>query len=121
MSFKIVTDKSVSDNKYKVTISIPKDEISAVDSELLVQFGEPEVQVGGTVTGPTNVVTLPPLLRRIPSGFPHSESFDGDDYIDAEDLANTWAATTLAAITAAIDDLRTNSAAGFEGQSVVTH
>jgi hypothetical protein len=117
MSIQVKVEKDLALNDYQVKFSIQ--DVSGSDQELIDAFGEPQVQIGGTITGPSDVTTLPAAERGIPSGFPVLQTFDGDDFVDAEGLANAYITEILLRITTAMVDLRTGSDT-FTGESVTT-
>ena len=117
MSVQVKIEKELTSNVYSVKVSIQ--DISGSDTELTSAFGEPLIQVGGTITGPSDTKTLPAAERALPSGFPVLETFDGDDFTDAEGLANAYSTEILARITTAMTTLRAK-ADTFTGESVST-
>jgi hypothetical protein len=117
MSFVIETDKELKGNKYIFKISVK--EVTAVDQALLTGFGEPEIDTGGTIVGPSDTKVFPTSVKRLPSGFPLTITVDGKDFVDPSGLANAYIAELLARIATAIADLRLNSD-GFTGEFTTT-
>jgi len=110
----IRTYKQIIDDVFQV--SIHTEDWSEGDDELMASYGEPEIDLGGSFTGPP-AFTLPSNLTRIKSGSPFIGRFDGSDYPDAEERADVWAAEVVVRLKAAIDALRANSD-DFTGESV---
>lgn len=110
------TFKSIEDDIYKV--SIYTEDWSENDVGLMIKYDEPEIDVGGTFTGPP-AFTLPNQLVRIRTESPLTVAFDFRDFANAEDRANVWASTILARLDAAIATLRSHTDE-FTGESVVT-
>lgn len=113
---KIRTEKLLDGNVYRVTIST--EDFSELDLELMAKYDEPEIDVGGSFTGPP-AFTLPSNLAGIKSGSPFKEGFDEDDFGDAEDRANVWAAEVTQRIKDELTTLRSNSD-GFTGETCET-
>ncbi len=124
---KIFDSIELHDRSYEVVIRI--DGTTPVEDAQLSEFGEPLVDVGGTITGsatrpdagsPTTVtITLPSKLVRLTSQFPVKEVFSLDDDSDADVMAKVWRNTIVARITAAkttLMDLTEN----FVGETVTT-
>jgi hypothetical protein len=110
----IRTFKSIIGNVYQVVIETQ--DWSELDNELMASYGEPEIDLGGSFTGPP-AFDLPNDLVRIKSGSPFVEKFDGDDFGDAEDRATVWADEVVVRLKDAIDTLRSNSD-DFTGENV---
>lgn len=97
---------SLVNNVYKV--SIYTEAWSEGDKNLMSNFGEPEIDLGGSFTGPP-AFDLPNNLVRVMSEVPFTQSFDGGDYADADDRANVWGTKVSSRIVAAITTLRANA------------
>jgi hypothetical protein len=97
---------SVTDGVYKV--SLRTESFSEVDQQLMAKFGEPEIDVGGSFTGPP-AFELPADLRRIRSESPFTMKFDSDDYVDADERAETWSTEMSTKIADAMTTLRANT------------
>lgn len=117
MSVQVKVEKELTSGVYTTKFSIQ--DVSGSDTELIEAFGEPQIQVGGTITGPSDVKTLPAAFRGLPSGFPVMESFDEDDFVDAEGLANAYVTEILTRITTELGILRAKSDS-FTGETVTT-
>ena len=88
---------------YKV--KIVTEDWSQGDTTLMATFGEPEIDLGGSFTGPPSY-DLPSNLAKIMSESPFTQSFDSRDYADAEDRANVWGSEIGDRIDAAVVALR---------------
>ena len=95
------------DDVYKVTMRT--EDWSQLDQELMAKYAEPEIDLGGSFTGPP-AYTLPNNLVRIMTESPFSQSFDEADYpAEAELMADEWADTITTRLNAAIVALRANT------------
>ena len=103
---KIRKFSTLSDGVYRV--SMYTQDWSQGDLELMDKYGEPEVDQGGTFTGPP-AFTLASNLVRIKSGSPISQSFDSRDYADADERAVVWKDEVSALIVSAVTTLRANT------------
>ena len=83
----VVTEKTVLDNKFKVILRTIDD---ADDQKAISSFGEPSVDVGGAFTGPP-AFSLPTASKKVNTGFPFTQIFDGDLDAAAESQAVVWA------------------------------
>lgn len=102
---KLRTFKSLKDDVYKVTIYT--EDWSTNDINLMLKFGEPEIDLGGEFEEPD--FTLNTNLVRIKTESPFNVSFDARDYEDAEERADLWATTISERITTAVTTLRAQS------------
>lgn len=98
------------------TVTLVTEDWSQADVDLMVKFGEPEIDLGGTFTG-TPSYTLPNNLVRIKSESPFTQSFDYRDAATAEAKALLWASTLTTRITSAVGTLRGQTDT-FTGESV---
>ena len=78
----IRTFKQIIGDVFQVTINT--EQWSQLDNQLMASYGEPEIDLGGSFTGPP-AFDLPSNFARIKSGSPFIGRFDGDDYVDAEE------------------------------------
>jgi len=101
-------------NIYK--ISLYTEEWSQLDQALMANFGEPQIDLGSSFTGPP-AFTLAANLANIMSESPFTQTFDGDDYADAEDRADVWKTEMSARIVTAVTTLRA-LADEFSGEEV---
>ena len=105
---KIRTFKNLANRKFYVDIFT--EDYSEAEKKAMDFFGEPEVNAGG-LYGELNSATSGWILvdsyRRINSEFkPLRGVFDGRDYDDAEDRADTWAEKIKTRVQAAVAELR---------------
>lgn len=115
---KIYTNIELIDNRYHVEIDI--NELSAHETELISQLGEPIIDAGSNFSGQQEDIdnpgeyyevnfTLPVRHRRIPSDFPIKQIFDLVDYADADKMAKFYADTINKRIKDAKDTLVTET------------
>ena len=88
---------------------------SVGDLELMVQFGEPEINVGGEVVyivdGERKAKVLGDEFVRVVHGFPYARIFDVRDYDSVKDataIGAAWKEMVLERIDAAVSELRSN-------------
>ena len=113
MKIRIV--KTLSDNKYTMTIYTETDQ--GIDEKIL-KFGEPEINVGGSFTGPPAFI-LPNLLRKIIKGFPYSAYLDKDTDVNAETKIDIMADEIKQRIIEAVNILR-SQADNFTDEILIT-
>lgn len=96
-------------------VTIETEDWSEGDIELINQFGEPEVNVGGEVhylfEDEQKVKTFGEEYVRILDGFPYSRGFDSRDYEstwEAVSVGCAWKELVLGRIDAAVRALREN-------------
>ena len=89
------------------TVSLATEDWSQGDKDLMTEFGEPQIDLGGSFTTPT--FTLPNKLVSILSDSPFVQSFDSRDHADADDRADRWATDVSARLVASVNTLRSNS------------
>jgi hypothetical protein len=119
MSFQIRVSKEIENQTFKVRIAT--EEFSQDDEDLLIEFGEPEVDLGGDFTGPP-AYTLANNLAKIKSESPFVQSFDGRDEVSdavAQSKADVWATEVVARIKTEMTTLRAN-ANTFNDESLET-
>jgi len=124
---KVKTLISTSDNRYRVEISVY--DFSAVEEELVSQFGEPIIEIGGSFAGsetrpgeavPTTVnFELPAEQRRWDSDFPVVKIFDLDDDVDSDVKAKVFGDEIVSRLQTAKNALVAQSAA-FTGETTIT-
>ena len=95
----------LTDGVYKVTMYT--EDWSQGDQDLIAEFGEPQVDLGGSFTHPA--FTLPNNLVNIMTGSPFGQGFDSRDFANALTRANTWATTVSARIVSEVNTLRQNT------------
>ena len=93
---------SLDNNIYTVTLKT--EDWSENDKQLMQDFGEPQIDLGGSFTTPT--FTLPSRLASIMSDSPFIQAFDFRDYADAEDRADRWATTISSRLVSSVTALR---------------
>lgn len=94
------------------------------DLELMVQYGEPEVDIGGDIQylfdGETKTATFGSEFLRVLHGFPHVRGFDARDYPnetetksleEAKAVGIAWKDAVLGRIDTAITSLRAKNVA----------
>ncbi len=111
------TFKTLQNNKFMVEIRT--EEFSELDTNLMLNFGEPEINAGGSFTGPP-AYSLSDDLEKIKSGSPFKQSFDSADFGDAEARADVWADEIIVRLKAELDTLRA-LADGFTGETTETY
>ena len=114
---KIRTFKSVDADKYKV--SVATEDWSELDLQLMMKFGEPEIDLGGHIVSGQTDFTLDSNLVKIKTESPFVQSFDTRDREDAQICAEVWATRITGLLTDAITTLR-NQSDGFSGEAVTT-
>lgn len=100
---KIRTIKTLSNRIYSV--SIETSDFSQDEINRMVNYGEPELNIGGTV----GAATYPDDLRLLKSDSPFPFSADGRDYTtdaEAEAAADAWAVEIISRIKTLMDALR---------------
>lgn len=114
MKIRIFSD--MVDDVYRIIVCT--EDWSQGDFELMCQYGEPEINVGGDVTYDVDgdgsssseyTKKLGDQFIRILHGFPYARGFDARDYgSDAEAIAigTAWKGKVVSAIRAAVSELR---------------
>ena len=100
---KIRTNQTLVDRRY--TVSIETSDFSEAEVDRMKNYGEPEINVGGTV----GAETYPDDLKKLKSDSPFTFTADGRDYTldsDAQAAAEAWQAELVSRIQAAMDALR---------------
>lgn len=114
---KIRTNQTLADRKY--TVVIATEDFSELEEELMKNYGEPELNVGGTV----GIAVYPDDLRNLKTGSPFRFVADGRDYAldsDAQTAAEEWQAEMLVRIKALMDALRA-LVDSFTGEELETY
>lgn len=111
---KIRVFSNMDNGVYRVVIGA--EDWSEGDVLLMEQFGEPEVDVGGTVSyefnGETRSKELGSELVRVLHGFPYARGFDSRDYESVEEAVaagKAWKETVVKSITDVVTKLRANA------------
>lgn len=71
--------QSLDNNEHVLLITVDQNTISSTDQELIIKFGEPEINLGGEVKADDTVtvlMTLPNEYIKIISGLPHKIIID---------------------------------------------
>lgn len=102
--------QTIDNDVWSVTFVVDPSHLSEGDKKLMRQFGEPEVEMGGTFLASTdNEFTLPTKKARLRSDFPFTESFDSRD-ADFEENTKTkvegYRAAIVTRMTTAFTTLR---------------
>jgi len=102
-------------------ISVHTMDWSEADKALMIKYGEPTIDLGGTFVGesPYLEYTLSTKLVLIMSESPFTQRFDSRDEIDADERATVWKTAIVELITSAVLNLRAN-ADTFTGEEVTT-
>lgn len=98
-------------------VLIVTEDWSQGDIELMAQYGEPEINVGGEVSylykNEQKSKTFGDEYVRVLHCFPYVKSFDSRDYDSVEEariIGNAWKDMVLERINYAVHDLRENNA-----------
>jgi len=98
-------------------VTICTEDWSEGDRDLIYQFGEPEVNVGGEVSylfeDETKTKTFGDLYMRVLHGFPYRRGFDSRDYSSYEEavaVGRAWKEMVLDRIDASVLELRSHAA-----------
>ena len=104
---------NMDDGVFRITIHT--EDWSEGDRELMAQYGEPEVNVGGEVTylldGETKTKVFGDMLVRVMHGFPYARGFDSRDYSSTKEaiaIGKAWDDMVLERIDGAVRALREN-------------
>lgn len=126
MSAILKVTRSIENDIWKITFSVDTLKFSEADKQLIAKFGEPEINVGGSIEGPeiegTSInYTLPDRYIKIRSGLPFTQEFDSksemfQDYTKEKALRYQDAFT--ARYTTAIENLRSNQDS-FSGEYLI--
>lgn len=98
-------------------VTVDTEDWSEGDLDLMHQYGEPEVNVGGDVTylynGEQRTKALGDIYVRVLHGFPYAMGFDSRDYGSTGEATNVgvaWKEQVLSRIDSAVTALRANNA-----------
>lgn len=111
--------KSIENDVYQVLIQT--EEFTEKEQQLMQEFGEPEINIGGTFLDATaNEFTLPDSYVKIRSDFPYTQKFDSRDAAFSTNTsvkANAWKDAILDSINDSVTTLlATND--GFTGEEI---
>ena len=112
---KIYITKEILDNTYSAEF---KTEFPKQELDLITKFGDPEVNFGGTITGPP-AFTLPDAYRKMKAGLPYTYSIDGNGDAQAKDKMLAWITEIRARLVSAINTLRSQTD-DYSGEIVET-
>ena len=101
------------------TVSVNTEDWSEGDKQLMIKYGEPMVDVGGTFSAEYLEFTLPSANVRIMTEVPFKQGFDIRDTADAAARALLWRDTIVARISEAVTTLRLDEDT-FTDEDVVT-
>lgn len=102
---KITLNKTVVNNRFatEVGTAFPEQE-----DDLITAFGDPEVNFGGSFTGPP-AFTLADNYRNLKAGMPTSFGIDGNGDAEAKDKMIVWNVEMRVRLLAAMNTLRTQT------------
>ena len=112
---KIFITKELSDNRYSAEFTV---ELTDQEKALATKFGEPQINYGGSITGPP-AFDLADNYRLLYSGLPWSYSIDGNGDAQAKDKMNVWITEIKARLVSAINTLRSQTD-DFSGEVIET-
>lgn len=115
---KIRTFFILSNDVYRA--SVYTEDWSQADTDLMVKYGEPQIDLGGSFHDVHVVFTLPTVLKNIKSESPFAQQFDArdSDPETAKARAECWATEIGSRITTAVGTLRGNDD-DYSGETVV--
>lgn len=101
------------------TVSMRTEDWSQEDQRLMTQFGEPEIDIGGTFDLDGDSFELPSQLVRIATDLHRLRaSFDRRDHEDARDRALAWETRVMEDIAAAVATLREHGPDTYTAETV---
>jgi hypothetical protein len=126
MSAILKVTRNIDNDIWKITFSIDPLKLSEADKQLMAKFGEPEINVGGTIDGPTiqgeeTEYTLPAKYIKIRSGLPYTREFDSKTTpfnTHTQEKAEAYQAAFVSRYTQALVELRANEDT-FSGEFLV--
>jgi len=104
---KVRTIKTLKNRIYTTEIYV--DDFSQMETQRMTNYGEPEINIGGTIPGVPLDIVYPDDLKRLVTDSPFTRSVDGRDFttdVEAETAADEWAAEMVIRIKAAVDWVR---------------
>jgi hypothetical protein len=120
--------RSIDNDIWKLTFTLDIGSLSESDKELMRKFGEPQINIGGTLlAGTPNELTIPDKYIRVRSGLPFTQEFDAKSLslpteVDNKEAAAAQALAFQETFVAAYEDafaaLRAN-ADSFTGEYIV--
>ena len=120
---KVTTDINNLNGRYHAQVATS--DPSGLESDLLAQYGDPIIEVGGNVTdtvdGTDVDFDLPTKQRRMIADFPVKEVFDLEDDADSAFKAKAWTIQVQANLQTALTALKANETPPtYEGQTTTT-
>jgi hypothetical protein len=114
----------IDNDVWKINFALDLASLPESDKELMRKFGEPEINVGGTITytvsGVDSTYILPDKYIKIKSGLPYTQEFDSkspDFEENTQIKALAYEETFINNYSTAFEDLR-NNADSFTGERV---
>jgi len=105
--------QTIENDVWKVTFVNDVAQLSEADKKAMRNFGEPEINVGGTILdGDALEFTLPDKYVKIKSDLPYTAEFDSRDEpfdTDTQDKVEGYRTEIIARFTQAFTDLRAQS------------
>lgn len=109
--------RSIVDNKYYVVIETS---YTVAELDLMAHYGEPTVNVGGTITNSTSITyEESDQYVAMNTGFPWEHVLDGRDFVDADARSYVWYDVMAARIATEIGTLKAKDIS-FVGSDEVT-
>ena len=126
MSAILKITRSIDNDIWKITFSIDPLKLSEADKQLMAKFGEPEINVGGIIGGPTiqgeeTEYTLPTKYIKIRSGLPYTQEFDSRTApfnTHTQEKAEAYQTEIISRYTQALVELRANED-NFSGEFLI--
>lgn len=126
MSAILKITRSIDNDIWKITFSLDPLKLAESDKQLMAKFGEPEINVGGVIEGPTiqgedTEYTLPAKYIKIRSGLPYTQEFDSRTVpfnTHTQEKAEAYQTAFVARYTQALAELRANEDT-FSGEYLV--
>lgn len=126
MSAILKITRSIDNDIWKITFSLDALKLSESDKQLMNKFGEPEINVGGVIGGPTiqgesTEYTLPNKYIKIRSGLPYTQEFDSRTApfnTHTQEKAEAYQTQFVARYTEALTTLRLNEDT-FSGEYLI--
>jgi hypothetical protein len=113
--------RSIDNSVWKLTFVNDPEALSENDKKLMRNFGEPEINLGGTFLDSTeNEYTLPEKHVRVRTDFPFTQSFDAKDTVfleNTETKVEAFETEIVSRFTLAFTTLRENDDT-FNGEAI---
>lgn len=111
----IYVKRTLASNIYSVEFST---DFTSQESDLIEKFGDPEINCGGSITGPP-AFDLSDQYRKLKAGFPFSYQVDGNGDDEASDKVLAWITEIRGRCVTAITTLRDQTDT-FTGETIET-